>query len=115
MDKQECKRYLISEIGLYIGGFVIFFAALHFLSGSERSSITLTAAQAVLSALALALVPAGNYAGIVFFGTKIKELKTKHAVLLIVFLPLALAFVTAAGVLLLLPTAMSAAIKIHRG
>lgn len=114
MDKHDYKKYLISETALLLGGFVLFFATLHFLAASGRANVSLTAAQTVWLALALALVPTGNYAGVVFFGTKIKELKNKQAVLLVVLLPLLLVLVTVAGIALILPTAVHAVISLLR-
>ncbi len=103
MEKEFAKKYLITLSALFFGGTAVLFALMLAFKGFE-SELTPTAMLGI--AALCALVPSGSFAGFVLLGSRIKEIGTKRAVLLIVFFPLILVLVTLYGIVMLIPSAV---------
>ena len=114
MDKKEIsKKYLVSALFLYFGGAAVLYILLFIINrlSSEPLDMGLRAALTLI----LPLIPLGSYTGFVVFGLKLKEIKTKHAAVLVIFFPLVLAFITVFGIILIIPQIISSLIHIIRG
>ena len=118
MDKKKtAKRYLIGTAALFAGGFIIAYVMMLALTSSGRATVTLSSAQQVLLSLALALLPAGSFTGFVLCGLKLlqREAPGKGVIIAVcVFFPLTLAFVTAFGIIMIIPAGVRALITLAR-
>ncbi len=113
-NKEISKKYLTAALLLYCIGAVFILVLIWALTRLKgENTLSLNAALAV-SALC-PLVPLGSYTGFVRAGLKIKEIKTKHAVLLVAFYPLVLVFVTVYGIVMIIPSLVSSIINLTRG
>jgi len=114
MDKKEIsKKYLISAAGLYFIGAAVIALVVFALCRLADNPVPFGVRAAL--AFLLPLIPLGSYTGFVISGLKIKEFKTGHAVLLIVFYPFVLAFVTVFGIIMIIPKIISSTIDVIRG
>ena len=114
MDKKEvAKKYLLSSAALYFFGAALLFVFLFALS--KLSANPLSVNERLIISFLLPLIPLGSFTGFVVFGQKIKEIKTSHAALLVFFFPLVLAFVTAFGIIFIIPKIIISIIDLVRG
>ncbi len=113
-NKELSKKYLTAALLLYFIGAAFIFALIWALIRLKGES-ALTFNQALAVSALLPLLPLGSYTGFVRAGLKLKEIKTKHAVLLVAFYPLVLVFVTAYGIVMIIPSLVSSIINLTRG
>ena len=115
MNKKEiAKKYLIFAFLLFFIGTGFLFL---FISALVRmkDGITLTPQRVLLMSALCSLVPLGSFTGFVAAGTKIKELKTSHAALIVVLYPLFLVAVTVYGVIMIIPEIIISIRNLVRG
>lgn len=115
MNKKEiAKRYLISSLFLFTAGCAVL-AALIFAANRLGGKFSFDESDILSAAVIASLVPLGSYTGFVALGTRVNEIKTKHAVLLIVFFPVVLVFVTVFGIIMIIPYTVKSVIDLFRG
>ena len=115
MNKKEiAKKYLIFAFLLFfIGTGILFF----FISALVRmkEGIALTPQRILMLSALCSLAPLGSFTGFVAAGTKIKELKTSHAALIVALYPLFLLAVTVYGVVMIIPEIIISVRNLVRG
>ena len=110
MDKNESKKFLLSEAAILIPGFLIAYCIFRFTLKD--------AVGAALPALLATIIPAGTFTGFVTFGLRLikKEKLSKGIIIAVcVFFPLTLAIITVSGIILIIPAAVKSIITIIRG
>ena len=115
MDKKDiAKKYLISAALLYFIGAVvigILLWALNRLGGR----FDLEAGELIIISLLCPLLPLGSYTGFVVCGTRVKEIKTKTAWVIVVFYPVLLILITVLGIVMIIPYTFKSIVDIIRG
>lgn len=106
-EKKIAKRYLISLTALYFIGAVLL-TAFMFAVRSRTAEPLITAPQTVLCGLLFPLIPCVSYAGFVTAFMKVGELTKKQMILIVVLYPLVLVALTLYGVVMLVPSIISA-------
>jgi len=115
MNSRLSKRYLISLSALYLAGALVIAVFLFAAAHSESLSADFTLPQCIGIGCLCALVPTGAFAGAVYFGLKLKTLSKNQMILIVVLLPLLLAFIIVSGIILIIQTAVNAVRVIRTG
>ncbi|MBQ8980199.1 MAG: hypothetical protein IJ077_01160 [Eubacterium sp.] len=106
-EKKIAKRYLLSLFGLYFAGAVLL-TAFMFALRSRTAEPLVTVGQTIAGGLLLPLIPCVSYAGFVMAFMKVGELTKKQMILIVVLYPLVLVALTLYGVVMLVPSVISA-------
>lgn len=118
MDKKSTKKYLISLLLLWAGGFALSFFIMRAFSARLPEGAALSSQAIVLYSFLLSLLPAGSFSGFVYFGLRLIEKGEPNKgvkIAVCIFFPITLAFITASGIILIIPSIIKSFITLIRG
>lgn len=102
-DKYVAKKYILAVSIMMLAFFGITMVLMLALK-SGGSSFQPTASEMLLISLASAYLPCASFTGFCICFLPVREMKKSKMLLLVVFFPLVLAFITAIGIIMLVPT-----------
>lgn len=102
-DKNVAKKYIIAVSIMMVAFFGITMLLMYLLK-LGGSLLQPTTSEAMLISLASAYLPCASFTGFCVCFLPVREMKKTRMILLVVFFPLTLAFITLIGIIMLIPT-----------
>ena len=102
--KKVAKIYILSMLALYFFGFVLVFLLTYFVSKNPGSNYELSINQTLAIAMLCPLIPCASYAGFCVSFSKLRQLNRAWIVALCIFFPITLIFITAFGMVMIIPS-----------